>query len=198
MKIPFSKLCPRFTSVQKSQESRVLQYRYTSFPLLTLPRDFPRETIVSISNRCSIKIPFPFRSTPSTGVENGKIVDDHHWTNGYSYKLQNAWILNAERGFDSISRGPDPEQLGEREEVDSGARWRAAMRRVISVEIYWRYDNGRDWSMPCTFHRTWLPVEQPRDRASSESRLSSPRFEAAIPRVSPIESTRISAASRHP
>ena len=122
MKIPFSKLCPRFRSVQKSQESRMLQYRYTSFPLLTLPRDFPRETIVSISNRCSIKIPFPFRSTLSTGVENGKIVDDHHWTNGYSYKLQNAWILNAERGFDSISRGPDPEQLGEREEVDSGAR----------------------------------------------------------------------------
>ena len=113
----------RFRSIQKSQESRMLQYRHaSSFPLLTLPRDFPRETIVSISNRCSIKIPFPFRSTPSTGVENGKIVDDHHWTNGYSYKLQNAWILNVERGFDSISRGPDPEQLGEREEVDSGAR----------------------------------------------------------------------------
>lgn len=39
---------------------------------------------------------------------------------------------------------------------------RAAMRRVISVEIYWRYDNARDCSMPCTFHRTWLSAERPK------------------------------------
>lgn len=54
-------------------------------------------------------------------------------------------------------------------EVEHDLWWRAAMRRVISVEIYRRYDNGRDCSMPCTFHRTWLPVEQPRNRASRAS-----------------------------
>lgn len=108
-----------------------------------------------------------------------------------SYKLQLLCAILS-GGRDSIRF--DFRTAGQKRSIaEHDLWWRAAMRRVISVEIYWRYDNARDCSMPCTFHRTWLPVEQPRNRASTESRLSS-RFEAAIPRVSPIEST-ISAAS---
>lgn len=62
-----------------------------------------------------IKIPFPFRSNsiPFYGVENGKMVDDRHWSNG---QLQIATTMRDSEWrkgvrFDSIS---DAEQLGKR------------------------------------------------------------------------------------
>lgn len=189
MKTPFSKPRPRSRNVKNPKI--VLQYRHTCL----LFHYFQEKIfVVSISNRSdknSISISIQFHPLLRGGKwQDGRWSPLKQWSVTNCNYYARFWV---EEGgsirFDFRRR-----TAGQKRSIaEHDLWWRAAMRRVISVEIYWRYDNARDCSMPCTFHRTWLPVEQPRNRASTESRLSS-RFEAAIPRVSPIEST-ISAAS---
>lgn len=109
MKTPFSKPGPRSRNVKNPKI--VLQYRHTC---LLFHYFQEKISVVSISNRSdknSISISIQFH--PLLGVENGKMVDDRHWSNG---QLQIATTMRDSEWrkgvrFDSIS---DAEQLGKR------------------------------------------------------------------------------------